>query len=103
MFWIFFLPLFGLVMLICIPIWIWMEIKRAGRTERGRDRPNRGERNLPARFPSSWKCSCGREGNTGRFCSECGKHKLASSPWACPCGQTGNAGKFCPSCGRERS
>ncbi len=48
-----------------------------------------------------WKCpNCGHEGNTGKFCSECGTPKPAPASWTCPnCGHQGNTGKFCSECG----
>ena len=52
-----------------------------------------------------WKCpKCGHEGNTGKFCSECGSPKPADDgTWTCPtCGKTGNTGKFCGECGTPR-
>ena len=50
---------------------------------------------------SGWTCSCGQEGNTGNFCSNCGKKKPEESgSWTCSCGQTGNTGKFCANCGK---
>ena len=37
---------------------------------------------------SGWTCSCGQEGNTGNFCSNCGKKKPEESgSWTCSCGQ----------------
>ena len=48
---------------------------------------------------TGWKCSCGAEGNTGKFCSECGKPK--AEPWTCSCGQE-NTGKFCSECGKAK-
>lgn len=49
----------------------------------------------------TWTCTCGQTGNTGRFCSACGKERVDS--WDCPnCGQKGNTGKFCSGCGKER-
>lgn len=52
-----------------------------------------------------WTCpSCGQTGNTGRFCSNCGKPKPEDGTWTCPsCGQTGNTGKFCSNCGKPRA
>ena len=52
---------------------------------------------------AGWTCSCGQTGNTGKFCSECGKPNPASSPWTCSCGHSGNTGKFCAECGKPRS
>ena len=52
-----------------------------------------------------WKCpQCGHEGNNGKFCSECGSPKPADDgTWKCPkCGREGNSGKFCGECGSPR-
>ncbi len=50
----------------------------------------------------SWTCSCGATGNTGKFCSECGKPRPAQDAfWTCSCG-TQNKGKFCSECGKPR-
>lgn len=48
-----------------------------------------------------WTCSCGHAGNTGKFCSECGK-PAPSAAWTCSCGHAGNTGKFCAECGKPR-
>ncbi|MCR5477082.1 MAG: SPFH domain-containing protein [Lachnospiraceae bacterium] len=48
-----------------------------------------------------WKCSCGKEGNTGKFCAECGAPKPSDAGWTCSCG-TVNQGKFCQNCGSPR-
>lgn len=50
---------------------------------------------------SGWTCSCGKAGNTGKFCTECGAPKLAADGWICACG-TVNKGKFCSECGRPK-
>lgn len=53
---------------------------------------------------SGWKCpNCGKEGNTGNFCVECGTKKLTNSiGWTCPnCGKI-NKGKFCSECGTKK-
>lgn len=65
-----------------------------------------------ASVPGSWNCpSCGRTGNTGKFCGTCGTPKpetISPAPvddgtWVCStCGRTGNAGKFCGTCGTSR-
>ena len=56
----------------------------------------------PAAGASSWTCICGATGNTGKFCSECGKPKpAANDSWTCICG-TVNTGKFCSECGKPR-
>ena len=55
--------------------------------------------------PSGWTCpACGAEGNTGKFCSNCGKPKPEEKkPWDCPsCGQKGNTGNFCSNCGAPK-
>lgn len=52
----------------------------------------------------SWDCPCGQRGNTGRFCSGCGKPKSVPvnlDSWICTCGATAT-GKFCPECGAKR-
>ena len=51
-----------------------------------------------------WKCSkCGHEGNTGKFCSECGAPRPEEGTWVCPkCGKADNTGKFCGECGTPR-
>ncbi len=50
-----------------------------------------------------WTCSCGKSGNTGKFCTECGKEKPADKgTWTCSCGKSGNTGKFCSECGKQR-
>jgi membrane protease subunit (stomatin/prohibitin family) len=54
---------------------------------------------------SSWACSCGHGGNSGKFCSECGKPKpvaeVSSGDKCCPtCRKMVNA-KFCPDCGTQ--
>ena len=52
-----------------------------------------------------WDCSCGYKGNSGKFCSECGKTKPAGIPhYKCDkCGweskDTDKVPKFCPECG----
>ena len=53
--------------------------------------------------PAGWKCpKCGKEGNTGKFCGECGTPKPAEG-WKCPkCGTEGNKGKFCFECGAPK-
>ena len=55
----------------------------------------------------TWTCpKCGTEGNTGKFCNECGAKKPAEDDgtWTCPeCGHEGNTGKFCEECGAQQS
>ena len=54
---------------------------------------------------AGWKCpACGQDGNTGKFCANCGSPKpVVESGWKCPnCGQEGNVGKFCANCGTPR-
>jgi membrane protease subunit (stomatin/prohibitin family) len=48
-----------------------------------------------------WTCSCGKTGNTGKFCGECGAPKPAEEGWTCSCG-TVNKGKFCGNCGAKK-
>ena len=51
---------------------------------------------------AGWTCECGHAGNTGKFCSECGKPQPADAlGWTCSCG-TLNKGKFCSNCGAKK-
>ena len=50
---------------------------------------------------SGWICACGKAGNTGKFCTECGAPKPAAEGWTCACGAV-NKGKFCSECGRPK-
>lgn len=58
---------------------------------------------------NGWSCpECGKTGNTGKFCAECGAKQggaaaAASATWACEeCGKTGNTGNFCDDCGAKK-
>lgn len=68
----------------------------------GPDEPAGPDTSAPA--DAAWTCpSCGAEGNTGKFCPECGTPKPESAEWTCPgCGAEGNIGKFCPNCGAAK-
>ena len=56
----------------------------------------------PAATASGWACSCGQNGNTGKFCTACGKPRPeAPTVWVCSCGAK-NSGKFCSECGKPR-
>ena len=59
----------------------------------------------PAPAADSWTCAkCGHEGNTGKFCAECGEPKpapAAAEGWTCECGAV-NKGKFCAECGTPK-
>lgn len=48
-----------------------------------------------------WSCSCGKEDNRGKFCTECGAPKPAEAGWTCSCGHV-NQGKFCSECGSKK-
>lgn len=51
---------------------------------------------------NGWACSCGKTGNTGKFCMECGQAKPAAPlGWTCSCGAV-NQGNFCQECGAKR-
>ncbi len=51
---------------------------------------------------AGWVCACGQGGNTGKFCTACGKPKPeGGNGWKCTCG-TLNQGNFCQSCGAKR-
>ena len=61
-----------------------------------------GQPEPPKSAAEGWSCpTCGKAGNTGKFCSECGA-KRPEEGWTCPtCGKV-NQGKFCPECGTKR-
>ncbi len=74
----------------------------AAETNREQMRYEREERAKAAEAKADgWTCSCGHDGNTGKFCSECGKARPETSSWTCSCGNT-CTGKFCPECGGAR-
>lgn len=55
----------------------------------------------------SWTCENGHEGNTGKYCYECGSPKPLPEPeentsWTCINGHKGNTGKFCYECGSPK-
>ena len=55
-----------------------------------------------AQSADGWTCACGQGGNTGKFCTACGKPRPAApSAWVCRCGAH-NTGKFCSECGSPR-
>ena len=65
------------------------------------------KRQRSAQDDGTWTCpECGHEGNTGKFCSECGAPRPAAkeaATWTCPeCGHEGNTGKFCEECGAPK-
>ncbi len=50
----------------------------------------------------TWQCpQCNHQGNTGKFCAECGEAKPAAEGWTCSCGAV-NKGKFCSECGKPK-
>lgn len=54
---------------------------------------------------AGWTCSCGKTGNTGNFCSECGSPKpapQAANTWTCASCGAQNKGKFCAECGSPK-
>ena len=68
---------------------------------------------LPSADDGAWTCVNGHEGNTGKFCSECGAPMPTPEPvitpapvqnetWTCANGHTGNTGKFCSECGAPK-
>ena len=57
-----------------------------------------------AAAPVGWTCpKCGKAGNTGKFCAECGEKKPEEvKGWTCPKCGTVNKGKFCQECGEKK-
>ena len=71
-----------------------------GQENQPRQQPS-GDVPSEASAASGWICSCGKAGNTGKFCTECGAPKPAADGWTCACGMV-NKGKFCSECGRPK-
>ena len=66
--------------------------------------PAQAQQAAPAQEASAaagWTCSCGKQGNTGKFCSECGAPAPKEDGWVCSCGAI-NKGKFCSECGAKK-
>lgn len=61
----------------------------------------RRQREETERRVEGWTCSCGHDGNVGKFCSECGAKKPEADSWTCSCGNI-NTGKFCSECGAKK-
>lgn len=57
--------------------------------------------NEEASKENTWTCPCGKSGNKGKFCVECGTPKPSENGWTCTCG-TINKGKFCMECGKAK-
>lgn len=55
----------------------------------------------PPQPAQGWNCPCGKTGNTGNFCTECGGSKPVDNSWTCECGSQ-NKGRFCPQCGKPK-
>ena len=72
----------------------------AGASETNREQM-RYDRERREQKASGWKCSCGKDGNDGNFCSECGAKKPQNDSWTCSCGNA-CTGKFCPECGAKK-
>ena len=59
--------------------------------------------NAAADGAASWNCACGANGNTGKFCVECGQPKPSrTAGWTCANCGTVNKGKFCSECGQPK-
>ena len=51
----------------------------------------------------TWDCSCGKQGNNGKFCTDCGKARpVPVNSWTCESCGTVNQGNFCSQCGKKR-
>ena len=53
---------------------------------------------------SSWSCpGCGRQGNTGNYCANCGTARPQTESWSCVyCGNQNRGGSYCVNCGAAR-
>lgn len=58
---------------------------------------------LSAALAETWTCeTCGKTGNEGNFCADCGSARPAGT-WICAnCGKADNEGKFCANCGAAK-
>lgn len=58
----------------------------------------------PRQQEEGWTCpACGQQGNTGKFCTNCGAKKPDEpGTWKCPKCGTSNTGKFCSNCGAKK-
>ena len=83
----------------------------ANMTKEALSQAETGERQEPvsagveAKASDSWDCACGKKGNDGNFCPECGVKRPQSGmeEWTCAlCGAQGLTGKFCPECGKRK-
>lgn len=78
--------------------------------EAGQEAPADNQQTQSAPAADGWTCpECGKTGNTGKFCADCGAKKpgaeaaAAAASWTCPeCGKTGNTGNFCDDCGAKK-
>ena len=61
-----------------------------------------GQKDQTKSAETGWTCTCGHQGNTGKFCSECGAPKPNDEKtWKCSCGAV-NKGNFCSECGKPK-
>lgn len=68
-----------------------------------------GQQQAPQQPPlqtqaGAWKCSCGANVMSGKFCPECGSPKpvpVTGNGWTCSCGSV-NKGRFCSNCGAKK-
>ena len=70
-----------------------------------REEPQEAEEQAKPQKPQGWTCpQCGAQGQTGKFCTECGAKKPeGDGSWTCPaCGAKGQKGKFCTECGAKK-
>lgn len=56
---------------------------------------------VAAPVAEGWTCACGKSGNAGKFCGECGAARPVAEGWTCACGAI-NKGKFCSECGSKK-
>lgn len=68
----------------------------------GQQQQQQAQQAAAAQAPvNGWTCACGKTGNTGKFCAECGAKKPDDAGWTCSCGSV-NQGKFCANCGAKK-
>ena len=70
-----------------------------------REEPQEAAEQVKPQKQQGWTCpQCGAQGQTGKFCTECGAKKPeGDGSWTCPaCGAKGQKGKFCTECGAKK-
>ena len=80
---------------------------KVGKNKKNKKGKEEATEEKTARATAGWTCpECGKSGNTGKFCEDCGAKQPTgqAATWDCPeCGHKGNTGRFCEECGAQQS